>query len=411
MNRTEDELSPGQRSHVSEIKGDRTRHVITLNPNKASPEEELYIDIPKLKPDSCLVPGSLHLLFDFKVSNTKSSFLNNLSNLLQKRYQIRLAGETVYDNNGESLFNIHKDLYKSNSQRDKMIEYGIGSTNLRKLIGKDDSGATSGDATKVSEKLMYDIYGTKQKICLDKIIRDHGLYAPFHMNNNFRYIITLPQASEIMVAQTGQTLGNYSLENMELEYETIENQSVANEVSSLFASGRSLSYEHVTLMKTTVWAAASTLINENITIPRKSMKAIVMLFTNTTRKDSEEFVYPNISEVKLIIEGVPNQVYSKGITKSRFYDEAKRLFGSKDERDQFITPQKFYKDKFALVIDLRSNEETNKTGHGKKIVNTQNGVLLEMKKTAHTGNINCNIFVVSDGLVNFMNNDLRSIQY
>ena len=136
-----------------------------------------------------------------------------------------------------------------------------------------------------------------------------------------------------------------------------------------------------------------------------------MLFTKTSRTDSEEFVYPNISEVKLTIEGVPNQVYSQGITKSRFHDEAMRLFESKDERDQFMTPQKFYKDKFALIIDLRSNEETHKTGHGKKIVNIQNGVLLEIKKTAYTGNINCNIFVVSDGLVNFMNNDFKSIQY
>ena len=68
-----------------------------------------------------------------------------------------------------------------------MIEYGIASENVRKLISKDDSGATSGDATKVSEKLMYDIYGIKQRKCLDRIISDHGLYATFQMNNNFRY--------------------------------------------------------------------------------------------------------------------------------------------------------------------------------------------------------------------------------
>ena len=217
---------------------------------------------------------------------------------------------------------------------------------------------------------MYDIYGTKQKIRLDKIIRDHCLYAPFQMNNNFSYIITLPKSNEIMVAQSGQTLGTYNLQNIELEYERFENQSVANEVSSLYAAGRSLFFEYVTLGKTTVWAAASTLINENINILRKPMKAIVMLFTKDTRTDSEEFVYPNISEVKLTIEGVPNQIYSQGINKSRFYEEAMRSFGSKDLKDQFMTPQKFYKDKFALVVDLRSNEESNKTGIGKKIVNT-----------------------------------------
>ena len=210
-----------------------------------------------------------------------------------------------------------------------MIEYGIGSQNLRKLISEDDSGATSGDTTKVSEKLMFDIFGIKQKICLDRIISDHGVYAPFQMNNNFRYILTLPQSSEILLAQSGQTLGSYSLENLELEYETLENQSIASSVSSLYGYGRSLSFEHVALMKRTVWAAASILINENINFPRKSMRAVVLLFTKTTRQDSEEFVYPNITEVKLQIEGIPNKVYSQGIPKSSFYEEEKDFLDQK----------------------------------------------------------------------------------
>ena len=208
-----------------------------------------------------------------------------------------------------------------------MIEYSITSKNLRKLISKDNLGATSGDATKVSEKLMFDTFGTRQKICLDRIISDHGLYAPFEMNNNFMYIITLPQSNEILVSQTGQTLGSYSLENIEHEYETIENQYIANSISLLHGSGSTLSYEHVTLMKTTVWDASSTLINKNINNPHKSMKAIILVFTNTTRKDSEEYIYPNITKVNISIEGVSNILCLKGIPKSRFYDEAKRHKG------------------------------------------------------------------------------------
>ena len=45
-----------------------------------------------------------------------------------------------------------------------MIEFGIGSENLRKLISKDDSGASSGNTSKVSDKLMYDVHKTKQRI-------------------------------------------------------------------------------------------------------------------------------------------------------------------------------------------------------------------------------------------------------
>ena len=127
---------------------------------------------------------------------------------------------------------------------------------------------------------------------MDKIIRDHGLYAPFYMNNNFRYIITLPSSSELMTVQANQTLGTYTLEDLQLEYETIENIDLANEIAEKYFIGRSLSYEHITFMKTVVWAAASTLLNENINMPRKSMRSIVLLFTKQSRSDSEEYLYP-----------------------------------------------------------------------------------------------------------------------
>ena len=126
MNITEKELGAGfRRSKMSSIRGDRTRHLVTHNPNTASPGEELYVDIPKLKVSSCLVPGSLHIVFDFEVTGTKSWFMNNLSKRLQKRLQVRLVGESVYDCNQENLYSTYKDLWMSNSERDDMIEYGI----------------------------------------------------------------------------------------------------------------------------------------------------------------------------------------------------------------------------------------------------------------------------------------------
>ena len=121
---------------------------------------------------------------------------------------------------------------KQKRKEKKMIQYGIGSENLRKLISKDDSGPTSGDATKVSEKLIFDIYGTKQKLHLVKIINDRGLFAPYQMINNFKCTISLPESNEILVAQINETLGNYSLENIEIEYETIDNSSIAKEITS-----------------------------------------------------------------------------------------------------------------------------------------------------------------------------------
>ena len=228
------------------------------------------------------------LKFDFKNKNDKSWFWNNLSKLLCERFVAKFAGETVYDNTGESVLNVYKDLWKSEIERNDMIEFGIGGENFRKLISKDVSGATSGNTSKVSDKLMYDTFETKQKIKLTKILEDHGFYAPYDMINNLKFIITLPKASDIMAAQSGESVGGYTLENLELEYETVENQDIATEVMSGYETGRSLSYEHVTLMKTTEWNKDSTTVNETINLPRKSMKAIVLLFRNKTVTDSEQ---------------------------------------------------------------------------------------------------------------------------
>ena len=103
--------------------------------------------------------------------------LNNLSKLLCERLVVKFA-EVVYDNTGESVLSVYKNLWKASSERDDMVEYGIAGENLRKLISKDDSGASSGNTSKVSDGLMYSVHGTKQRIKLGKILEDHGLYTP-----------------------------------------------------------------------------------------------------------------------------------------------------------------------------------------------------------------------------------------
>ena len=136
---------------------------------------------------------------------------NNLSKLLADRLVIKLGGETVYDNSGESHLVVYRDLWRTKTDRAQAVEYGIAGENLRKLISKDDSGENTGNTAKVCDGLMYSIHETKQKLRLDRIIEDHGLCAPLGMMNSFQYILTLPKATDIMVAQSGSTVGTYSL--------------------------------------------------------------------------------------------------------------------------------------------------------------------------------------------------------
>ncbi|CAB4026871.1 Hypothetical predicted protein [Paramuricea clavata] len=281
-------------------------------------------------------------------------------NYYKKRLEIRLAGEKVYDNGGESLMEVYKDLWMDEKQRADKIADGIATEAVRKKISKDDEANADADAV-----ALFGIFGTKQCIKINKILGDHGLYAPYHSANDIQYVITLPQASEIMNAQSGESVEGYSLENIELEYESIENNNLARKSENLYGSERELSYEHVTLMKKTEWDKNATIVNETINVPRRSIKAVVMLFTEKTSTDSEEYIFPNIEKVKVTIEGVPNVIYSQGMTKTRMYEEAKRLFGTDANSQQSLI--KFYKDKkFALVTDLRTVNDEKTFGNGVK---------------------------------------------
>ena len=45
------------------------------------------------------------------------------------------------------------------------------------------------------------------------------------------------------------------------------------------------------------------------------MKAVVLLFTKKDAGDSEEFLFPNLTNVDLTVEGNPNDIYSRGLAK------------------------------------------------------------------------------------------------
>ena len=158
------------------------------------------------------------------------------------------------------------------------------------------------------------------------------------------------------------------------------------------------------------WPKATTVQNINVNVPRKSMKAIVLLFKDDS-SDSESFVFPSLKTVKISIEGKPNQVYPSDLTANRLYEEAHCLFSNKIKYDDNLSVFDFFKDGFS-VIDLRSNEDNMVHKSGKMVMNTQSSILLELTESAVTAkDQSIYVFVVSDGLMNFINNDFQSIQY
>ena len=159
---------------------------------------------------------------------------------------------------------------------------------------------------------------------------------------------------------------------------------IAERVRSDYNAGRSFGYDYITLLKTLVWNKDSTKEFIDVNIPRKSMTAVILLFTKKGSTDSEEFLLPNLTNVNIAIEGTPNAIYSDGLAKRDMYREAVRFFGSstcdKYLQSKCVSRRKYYTDKFACVIDFRTVDDDTVSGSGRHLVGTQAGILMEWKK-------------------------------
>ena len=214
-----------------------------------------------------------------------------------------------------------------------------------------------------------------------------------------------------MKAQTNEKNGTYKLTDLQLEYDVIKSEGLANSVRGTYNTGRSLPYNYSTLLKTLPWAKGNTREVIDINIPRKSMKAVVLLFTEKGAGDSEHFPFPNLTQVDVTVEGNPNDIYSRGLAKRNMYKEAVRFFGNDDCKKyigtECISRRKYYTDKFACVIDFRTVDDDTVSGSGRKLIGTQAGILLEIEKEVTTSDLSCHVFVIADATIDISGTQLN----
>ena len=76
-------------------------------------------------------------------------------------------------------------------------------------------------------------------------------------------------------------------------------------------------------------------------------------------------------------------IYNNGIESRDIWSEVSRFFMKEKHKPQFMNLQKFYTgNKFGLLIDLRSMNSQEIHGSGTRIVNSTDGVQLEIERGA-----------------------------
>ena len=179
-----------------------------------------------------------------------------------------------------------------------------------------------------------------------------------------KFEITLGGVSDIVVYSDTTKPPNYKITNLELEYRSISSEYLANRALEAYKVGHAFFYENVLRHKIFTFSKPNdSVINEHVNVPRRSMTGLLFLFTAPSvagTRDSEKFVNPDITSVKIDIDGVPNNIHGSDLA-------------------------------------LRD---------------TRDGVKLEIRRaTGRSGNITCHMFIFADALMEIMNSSLRSIMY
>ena len=402
--------------YLGAMKAERAVKRITLDRSEARPGVTLYVSVPKLNENKVLVPGSLALLFniDLTKGHANNFLVQNVTRALIDRLVVKYAGEILQDTVGYDIFKIWEDLFLSQEERDNIIVEGIQSEDLCKICSGAGDKKTSGvDA----ENKLNKVYGSKYRIRLDhQVLTDHGVFYPQAPYNDLVFELTLAHASQVVKGSDATQL-KYKLTNIELEYEMIRSKTLAEEVRSVYSTGKEFLYDHVQQPEMVSFPKGlGTRFNIKVNPLRRSLKAILLLFVEPYvpgARDSEEYFNPDLSKVSVTVNGSPNMLYNSGPEGKDIWAEASRFFVKTKNKTQHMNLTKFYTDnKFGLLIELRSMVDQALHGSGVRLVNTKDGVQLELeRKSSGSTAVNCHVFVISDSQMNIIGLQLESLQY
>ena len=163
-----------------------------------------------------------------------------------------------------------------------------------------------------AETKLQAIYKNKYKINLDhQILTDHGAFYPQALYNDLTFELTLAPAAQV-VRGSNTTKLVYKLKNIQLEYEVIRSNSLADNADSTYSYGKEFAYDYIMREEVVdVNRGTDGRLNFRVNPQRRSLKGLLLLFIvpyTAGLRDSEHYLNPHITKVSATANGSPNRV-------------------------------------------------------------------------------------------------------
>ena len=409
------------------VKATRQTVVVTNNPATVDQNQHLLVRFPNLGVDDVIVPGTARLAFTISLSSTDSNrtLVQNIGRAICKRVTIRFSGNEVMSIDDSDVYYCYQDLWKTARERGNAQYQGIDTTadrNATKLrVG-------AGDAANVpADKAISEAYGNRFFVPLDfEILESHMPFYQAGLGDRLEYELTFNEYGST-VQTTAAAGGSYTVENISLEFDKVTNAELARIIRSQYASRLAILYERILRHRKLRRDKSDTVWNININTPARSMKGLLLLFEDHAaafQRDTEAFYNPHITKVEVTIEGVPNELYAQGLRAYQQWDEAREFHASGSKRHPMVgvvakdlaladvSLPEYLTSKCALWLDLRSSDDDQLHGTGRRIENASEGVTLQItKKPEAVGVLDVYVFLIMDAQLNLEDGRITSILY
>ena len=408
-------------------KGVRQSVVISTSPSTINQNRQLLVRFPNLGEHDVIVPGTARLAFTISLTSTDANrtVVQNLGRAIVKKTTIKISGNEVMSIDDSDVYHCYMDLWKTTQERENAQYQGID-TSAHRNVTRLRVGAGNGTPN-AEDTAAADAVGNRYYVPLDfELLESHMPFYQSALGARLEYELTFNDYSRVIQA-TGDANASYTIEDISLEYDMVTQSELARSIRNQYTSKLAILYNRVLLRKKRPADKSDPLWNVDLGEPARSMKGILMLFEDPAaafQRDTEAFYNPKITKVEVTIDGKSNQLYSQGLRTYQMWDEAKMFFAAgckrhpevgmvaKDLALADVTFAKFFTTKYALWLDLRSTDDDQLHGSGRRIKGDGGGVAIRITKTVEAaGALNMYVYVLMDAQLNLENGQFVGVVY
>ena len=400
-------------------------------PSHADQNNEIIVQFPNLGRDDVIVPGSSKL--SFKVNLTSATggnqdvnrtIVNNLGRAIVSKIDVKLEGESVFTLEDADVFTCYQDLWKTTKERKNAAYQGIQSEAVRKI--RIDAGNKGSAAKDVAIEKQY---GNKFYIPLDfEMLSSHNPFFQYELKDRLSYELTFNRYGKVVVST--DTTASYGVSEIHLEFETVKSSEIATPIRNQYNGKSVVMYDKIIRRIMETKNKSDTIWNFSLAPQANSMKGILILFIDSSAggggesyaRDSEKFYNPKIKKVSVTLDGVPNQLYSSGLLPHHHFEEIQKYFAEGKYRTiPHVTKEleladmelaDYLTEKYGLWLDMRSTDDPELHGSGRKLEGDHKSIHIEIEKEAETaGELTAYVYSIQDAQLNIENGKLMKMVY